>query len=263
MYIEERHSQILHTLHKYGRIDVSELASSFQVSKETIRRDLKILESQNLLHRTHGGAIAPESSVPEKNETNFESPVAERALRNVLEKKAICKEAAKKLQNGDTIFVDNSSTCTYLYQYIPKHIQLIILTNSIPFLVECAKDLSPQHTVICLGGILKNLNLSLYGNMTLGNANQYFPNKAFVSCTGITEDLKITDSGVQEIEMKRSLLSASSEIILLADHTKFTHSGQVYLCDMKDISCIITDIHTDFSPLHLPVDMENKIIFTK
>lgn len=102
--------------------------------------------------------------------------------------------------------------------------QVTIITNSISFLAECAKVVNPNHTVVCLGGILKNSNLSFYGNITMKNAKQYYPNKAFISCTGIASKSRITDSGVQEIDIKRFLIEASKEVFLLADEKNSSQS---------------------------------------
>ncbi len=260
MYIEERQTKIISQLNKSGRIDVSELADLFSTSKETIRRDLKDLEKAGLLIRTHGGAILPitapdnppsASAIQDKptNVTN-EAPVLERTVRHVDEKQAICKLAASFIKHNDTIFIDNSSTCIYLYQYIPEDIRVTILTNSIQFLLECSKSLSPHHTIVCLGGIFKNTNLSIFGNTTIRNAQQYFPTKSFISCTGIISETQITDSGIQEIDIKKTLILSSQEVYLLADYSKFNQIGPVYLGSFADIDYLITDSKSDLTNLN-------------
>ncbi|WP_334104701.1 DeoR/GlpR family DNA-binding transcription regulator [Muricomes intestini] len=261
MYTEERQAKILNSLSTTGRIDVNELSSLFQVSRETIRRDLRILERERKLLRTHGGAILPEQAPPvsTKSKDMAEPSVKVRTTLNIQEKEIICKYAATKIVNGDTIFVDNSTTCIHLYQYIPKNMQITFLTNSIAFLVECAKTSCPNHTIVCLGGILKKTNLSIYGNVALENAKQYFPSKAFISCTGITNQSQVTDSGIQEIDIKKTLLSVSEEVYLLADHTKFRPAGQVYLSNLSEMDYIITDTLSDYSYLKLSEEIKNKI----
>lgn len=260
MYTEERQSKILNSLSTAGRIDVSELSSMFQVSRETIRRDLRLLEREHKLLRTHGGAILPEQDASAFKPKDAAEPSVEvRTTLNIPEKEIICKYAAARIVNGDTIFVDNSTTCIHLYQYIPQNMQITFLTNSIPFLVECAKTSCPNHTIVCLGGILKKTNLSIYGNVALENAKQYFPSKAFISCTGITDQSQVTDSGIQEIDIKKTLLSVSKEVYLLADHTKFRSAGQVYLSSLSEMDYIITDAHADYSYLKLSEEIKNKI----
>ena len=261
MYIEERRKKIIDILQNTGRVDVSSLAESFGTSKETIRRDLRILEETHQLQRTHGGAIV-QTSASDYSEYS-ELPVNLRSTLNVEDKKAICRLAASKIHDGDTIFVDNSTTCIYLCQYLPRDKQMTILTNSIPFINECAKIPNPDLTVICLGGILKGSNLSLYGNLTMKNAMEYIPSKAFVSCTGIISASQITDFGIQEIDVKRAVLKNSKEVFLLADHSKFRSAGQVYLGTFSDIDYLITDKHADFSYLDLSDELREKILIAR
>lgn len=262
MYNLERQSEIINLIQRNGSVKVSELSETFCISKETIRRDLCELEESGALKRTHGGAIIQRSKAS-INSTNYESPIAIRNIHNVEEKQLICKTAAATINNGDTIFIDNSSTCLYLYQYIPSNIQVTFLTNSIPFLIECSKKQNPNHTIVCLGGIFKSSNLSIYGNITIKNAAQYYPNKAFISCTGIHSINHITDSGIHEIDVKKTLLQSSQIKYLLADYTKFGQIGQVYLSDLTAIDFIITDSKTNLSQLHY-LDYSNvKVIVAK
>ncbi len=261
MYIEERQKKILEILNNTGRVDVNQLAEDFGISKETIRRDLRALEKNHLLQRTHGGAIV--QTAPSDYSEYSELPVNIRSTLNIESKKAICRLAASKIHDGDTIFVDNSTTCIYLCQYLPRDKHITILTNSIPFLTECAKVLNPNLTVICLGGILKNSNLSLYGNLTMKTALDYIPSKAFVSCTGIISSSQITDFGVQEIDVKRAVLQTAKEVFLLADHSKFRSAGQVYLGTFSDIDYLITDEHADLSQLDLPEEFKDKILIAR
>lgn len=92
--------------------------------------------------------------------------------------------------------------------------------------------------------------MSIYGNITIKNAAQYYPNKAFISCTGISCNNQITDSGIHEIDVKKALLQRSQTKYLLADSSKFDQIGQVYLCDLSSIDYIITDNETDLSQLN-------------
>ncbi len=272
MYIEERQTKIITQLKSTGRIDVNDLANTFQTSKETIRRDLNDLEKAGMLKRTHGGAILPSEKgnsliYPALKDKHLniqkEAPVLERTVRNVSEKHAICKLAASYIQNEDTIFIDNSSTCIYLYQYIPADIQVTILTNSIQFLLECSKSLSPHHTIVCLGGIFKSTNLSIYGNATIKNAQQYYPNRAFISCTGIISENEITDSGIQEIDIKKTLVKSSQEVFLLADYSKYRHIGPVYLGSFADIDYLVTDSKSDISYLNFSHNIKTQILIAK
>lgn len=240
MYTIERKTEILNLLQKNGSINVLDLSNYFGASKETIRRDLRELETKGLLMRTHGGAI-PVDGAQMLQPIKPEPPVKERELTNFQEKQAICKTAASYIQSGDNVFVDNSSTTIYLAQYVPQNIQVTFITNSIPFLIQAAQLNNQNQSYICLGGMLKARNLSIHGNMTLYNGKEYYPNKAFLSCTGISPDRMLTDSSIQEVDIKKMMIERSKEVFVLADHTKFENNGQIYLSSFHDINHIITD----------------------
>lgn len=259
MYNVERQYKIMDLLQLNGSVNVSELSKTFQTSKETIRRDLCELEESGILTRTHGGAIVSQK-ISLKNESTIETPISIRNIQNVEEKKAICKIAASTISEGDTVFIDNSSTCINLYQYIPTDIHITFLTNSISFLVECSKASNAKHTIICLGGIFKHTNLSIYGNIAIKNAQQYYPSKAFISCAGISGKFQITDSGIHEIDIKRTLIDSSQSVYLLADYTKFHQTGQVYLSECSAIDYLITDKKTDIASLHFLNHSKTQII---
>jgi DeoR/GlpR family transcriptional regulator of sugar metabolism len=89
--------------------------------------------------------------------------------------------------------------------------------------------------------MLKATNLSIHGNMTLYNGKEYYPNKVFLSCTGISPDRMLTDSSIQEVDIKKMMIERSREVFVLADHTKFENNGQIYLASFHDIDHIITD----------------------
>lgn len=240
MYTIERKAEILNLLQKNGSINVIELSKLFEASKETIRRDLRELEDKGLLVRTHGGAIPAEAKQSVQPNAP-EPPVQVRKLANFEEKQAICKKAASFIQSEDNVFVDNSSTTIYLPQYVPQNIQVTFITNSLPFLMQAARFNNPNHSYIVLGGMFKASNLSIHGNMTLHNAKEYYPNKLFLSCTGISPDRMLTDSSIQEVDIKKMMIERSKEVFVLADHTKFEKNGQIFLSSFNDIDHIITD----------------------
>jgi DeoR family fructose operon transcriptional repressor len=235
MYSEERKAEIRSLIGQKGSIEVNMLAELFRTSRETIRRDLSDLERRGALRRTHGGAMLDPSLMPQP-----ESPVGERGARQMEEKKLICQKAAGLISANDTLFIDNSSTMIYLPQYIPTHLRITIITNSISFLHETSKVNNYNWLLICLGGIFKPQNLSVHGSDTLKNAEPYYPTKTFISCAGISPVNKIADASPHEVEVKRMMIDRAQEVFLLADHTKFEKAGQVFLCDLDSIDHIIT-----------------------
>ena len=237
MYSIERKSEILKILEQNGRVGVNELSTIFHSSRETIRRDLRELEEKGLLKRTHGGAVFDSKFL--SNSPEF--PVELREIQRFKEKNAICKSAASFIKNGESIFVDNSSTCLYLVQYIPKDFQITLITNSIKLLIESMKLRHSNLMIVCLGGFFNGCNLSTYGAISQKNAADFYPNKSFMSCAGIHLPDQLTDSSILEVDTKRSMIERSQEVFILADHTKFDRSGPYFLSDYSSIDYLVTD----------------------
>ena len=233
MFNEQRKAEIVKLIETEGSVNVADLSVQFKTSKETIRKDLAELERHGVLKRTHGGAVCLEQE--------REYPIVVRTIQESEAKRLICKKAASFVQDGDTLFVDNSSTMLYLPQYIPANIRLTLLTNSVAFLLETAKIPNHNWLVVSLGGIFNKSNFSLYGHGALKGGEEYYPNKAFFSCAGISEHNKIADSSLYEIEVKRAMISHAQESYLLADASKLKKPGQMYLCGFDEVDYLITN----------------------
>jgi DeoR family transcriptional regulator, fructose operon transcriptional repressor len=248
MFNIERKSEILKILEQNGRIGVNELSILFNSSRETIRRDLREMEEKGLLKRTHGGAIIDSTS----SSITPEFPVGVREIQRFKEKDAICRSAASFIKNGDSIFVDNSSTCLYLVQYIPADFQITLITNSIKLLMESMETDHAHLIIVCLGGFFNASNLSTYGTISQRNATDFYPNKSFMSCAGIQLPDQLTDSSILEVDTKRLMIEQSQEVFILADHTKFDRSGPFFLSNYSSIDYLITDQNANpgqFAPL--------------
>jgi DeoR family fructose operon transcriptional repressor len=237
MFSIERKSEILKILEQNGRIGVNELSALFNSSRETIRRDLREMEEKGLLKRTHGGAVY-NSTI---SSTTPEFPVGVREIQRFKEKDAICRSAASFIKNGDSIFVDNSSTCLYLVQYIPADFQVILITNSIKLLMKSMESKHANLMIICLGGFFNENNLSTFGTISQKNATDFYPNKSFMSCAGIHHPDQLTDSSILEVDTKHLMIERSQEVFILADYTKFDRSGPFFLSKYSSIDYLITD----------------------
>ena len=244
MHSFERKSEMISLLEENGKVEIGQLMERFSASRETIRRDLLELEAEGVIKRTHGGALMNNQHA----NAAVEYPIVIREVRHYREKLAICREAANFIEDGDIIFVDNSSTCIFLAASIPASVHVTIVTNSVKLLLEESRVLSPNHVYICLGGMFHSSNLSLYGNIALKNAVDFYPNKAFISCTGIPLQNHVADASILEVDIKRQMIERSQEVILLADSSKFNKSGSILLCELSAIDRIITDQNID--PAH-------------
>jgi len=237
MYTIERKSEIMNLLEKEGKVDVAELSKQFGISRETARRDLRELEKEGVLTRTHGGAVL-ESHILRAGEY----PVAVREIQRYREKCSICMKAVSYLKDGDLVFVDNSSTTHYLPRFLPRDLRVTVLTNSINLLLEASKHDSKNHTYLCAGGLFKGRNLSLFGSITTNTIGAFYPDKIFMSCAGISlKDDVITDSSIDEVDAKKMMVKQSREVFVLADYTKWGKKKQVFISSLDDVNVIITD----------------------
>ena len=164
-----------------------------------------------------------------------------RGIRNLKEKQRICREAALKVSDQDILFVDNSSTCLSLLQYLPEDLHVTIITNSIKFLTESGKYHRDNVDFYCMGGMYNRKNLSTYDTFPAPAGTGFYPDKCFISCNGISNERLITDGSILEVRTKKQMMDISAEVYLLADHTKFGMEGQYFLGDGSDIGHIITD----------------------
>ena len=235
MYNVERKALIMDMLEKKSAVSVVQLAEVLKISKETVRRDLRELEQDGMIRRTHGGAVCEQQSA-----TASEHPFNVREIRHYAEKALICKSAARYVQDGDTIFIDNSSTTISLLKNINPLYQITVVTNSIRQLFESTSLNNQNMTIISLGGVFRAKNYSLAGSLSVDSARNFRPSKAFISCRAI-EASGLSDGSIYEVETKRALIATAKEVIVLADSSKFDETGTVFLANLKTATRVITD----------------------
>ncbi|HWL11375.1 MAG TPA: DeoR/GlpR family DNA-binding transcription regulator [Ureibacillus sp.] len=237
MLVAERHKKIVEVVNEKLSVRVTELSKIFQVTEETIRRDLEKLEKENLLRRSHGGAV---SIKDEQTEVSY----AEREITNASEKRSIAIEAVKLIQPGDQIVLDASTTAWYMAKEMPD-LPLTVLTNSIKVAIELSKK--EQVKVISTGGMLQPKSLSYVGPLAERSLNMYHVNKAFLSCKGVHVDAGLSDSNEWQALLKRQMISIADKTILMADSTKFGVRTFAQITDIQRIGYVITDDHIDES----------------
>lgn len=229
----ERRNLILEKLQEEKRVVVSELSLLYNVSEETIRRDLDKLERDGVATKSYGGAVINEN-------TNIDMPFNVRKKRNVTGKQKIAEILETLIEDGEHITLDASTSAVFAAKAIKNKQYLTVITNSIEIMIELS-DVS-EWSIISTGGTLKEGYLALAGQ----KANQTFENynveKAIISCKGI-DILKGITEGMEDLaQAKQMMLASAKEKILLADGSKFNNIAFSKICGIHEIDIIITDV---------------------
>ena len=232
LFLEERRLEILRLVRDRGRVSVTELSKQLGVSGATIRSDLQALANNNLIIRTHGGAVP-------SNVGFHELSLALRRQRQIQEKMRIGKEAAALIFDGDAIFLDSSSTTLAIAQYLKKHRHLTILTNSL-FIAQEMLD-ATGVTVVMPGGQVRQDTASLIKPGDLGLLKKINIQKGFFGAHGITTADGLTDVSPEEAELKRSLVAACRKVIIVLDGTKWGRVGLTSFAQIEEVELVITD----------------------
>lgn len=234
MLVAERYEKIVRLVNERGSIRVSELSAIFDVTEETIRRDLDKLEKEGMLRRSHGGAVSIKDN-------RSETPYFERETMHVEEKRKIAEQAVQLIQPGDRIILDASSTAWFMAASLPDF-PLTVLTNSIKVALELSAKEKIQ--VISTGGILSSGSLSYIGPLAERSLDQYHVNKAFLSCKGVHFDRGISEANELQAQVKQKMIACADSAYLLVDHSKFDVQSFAFVADWNSIDCVITDAGT-------------------
>lgn len=250
--MEDRRRAILQEVEGAGQVKVSELSKRFECSEVTIRNDIKSMEMEGLLKRTHGGAVRIEREVPHKY--NVQSVYV-----NVGRKKRIAACAYEFIEDRDTIIIDEASTSFYLALYIKAHAQkrIVVVTNSL----LVANELSEVSHVdlYMIGGYVGNLSATL-GDDALSNMDRFHVDKAFIGVHGINFDVGLTSIGTPQMQVKRAIMKAAEEVYVLADSSKFGSGYLTVICPLRDVHKIITDNEVSRSNIKKAQELEVPLV---
>lgn len=228
----ERRNKILEILQKESRVVVNDLSTLFDVTEETIRRDLEKLEKEGFAKKTYGGAIVSESP-------NVDLPYKVRIEANVAKKQQIAEIVSSLIEDGDRIMLDGSSTAVFVAKQLKNKKNLTIITNSIEILLELSNI--PGWKVLSTGGELKEGSNSLIGYQAENMIGNYHVNKAVISCKGVDIKKGITDSNDMDKNIKKLMLDSSDMKILVVDNSKFDKISFTRICELSYIDVVITD----------------------
>ncbi|HZQ10281.1 MAG TPA: DeoR/GlpR family DNA-binding transcription regulator [Anaerolineae bacterium] len=228
----ERLERIQAALLTQPRVTVAGMARSLRVSAVTIRSDLAELERRGRLVRIHGGAVAANKGA---HELNFEY----RAQLQHAAKRAIGQYAASLVRDGDSLFLDASSTALELAQHLGERRELTVITNSLRSAQELATF--PTITVLMPGGIVRREAFSLVGMWSADLIEQFNIGRAFMGARGFTLAEGLTDVNPDEVALKRAIVQIAKEVVALIDHTKWNQVALASFCSVEQLTTIISD----------------------
>jgi len=238
----ERQKQILTLLTRQGRLSVTEIVEQFSISEATVRRDLESLASQGKAQRVHGGVIAIEQAPPEL-------PILERENEQPDEKTRIGRAVASLITDKETVFLGSGTTVLEVARNLRDRRNLTVITNSLPVLNMLAGV--KEVTVISLGGMLRDSELSFIGHITEQALSEVRADKVIIGIRAISLEQGLTNDYLQETLTDRAILKIGREVIVAADHTKCGVVSTAFLAPLTSMQKLVTDDKTS-GKLFLP-----------
>lgn len=226
-----RHTAILQLARRFGRVETEPLAARFDVTVQTIRRDLTLLDRQGKLQRVHGGAILPS--------TVANIGYADRRDMNEAGKSAIAQAAARDIPNGCALFLNIGTTTEAVARALLGHRDIMVLTNNLNvanILVE-----NPNCEIIVVGGLLRRTDGGLVGSVTTQAIAQFKFDLAVISCSALDEDGDMLDFDIQEVGVSQTILKQARRSFLVADHSKFRRRAPARIGSLAQMDAIYTD----------------------
>ncbi len=231
MLAHERRRELLRQMRTRRAGNVNDLAHAIGVSPSTIRRDLREMDEQGLLIRVHGGASLPDN----------ELEVAHLARRSAYadEKQRIGEAAGQLVRDYSTILVTGGTTTDAMLPCLGRTAGLTVVTNSLNVAGRLSRY--PDITVVVLGGILRQAEMSLLGALAERAITDFHVDTAFTGAYGVDIGTGLTGASVHEASTDRSLLNAVGSVVVLADSSKFSQRGPVQVATIAQIDTLITD----------------------
>lgn len=227
MFIEDRHEKIIQLVAEHDSVSIHFLKDALSVSEATVRNDLRYLEEQHRLKRTHGGAMA----IGKAPEVEYDK----RAAVRMQEKRRIGQAAAQLIGAGETIFLDAGSTVMELARQLPPHCEFNVVTAAL----NTAAAAGQHHNVAVhlVGGLLRPSLQELVGPKTVEAIRAIRAHKVFLGVSGVDLERGLTENHVFSAEVKKALAASAEEVIVLADSAKM---GKVFFAELLPLSAVTT-----------------------
>lgn len=231
MFLSPRHKQILDIAKLQGKVLVEELANRFEITPQTIRKDLNDLCEKKLLNRIHGGAVFPSGTENMQYEQR-------RQIASV-EKDAIGRAAAKLIPDNASLFVNIGTTTESVSQGLLDHGRLMIITNNIN--VANRLRVYPQFEVVIAGGVVRATDGGIVGEAAVDFIRQFKVDYAVIGASAIDDDGALLDYDFREVKVAQAIIANARHVILVADSTKFERTAPVRIAHISQVHTFVTD----------------------
>ncbi|MCP4396472.1 MAG: DeoR/GlpR transcriptional regulator [bacterium] len=227
----QRIQKIEEYIRQHKSVSLDDLCRHFDVSKNTIRRDVTELEARNIIEKVYGGVILNHEEIP--------IPLQQRQMSMRNEKLAIAARAAEFVRDDDIIILDAGSSTIHIVEHLKQKQHVTIITNSI-LAVNAALPYDNLHVIVTGGDLLRSTN-SLVGQEVVEMLRKFNANTVFLAATSLSIEKGLTNSLTIETGVKKTMMQVSEQVILLMDHTKFDTVSLVKFAELKEADIIITD----------------------
>lgn len=240
MFPSERQKKMIDLLATKNMVTIADFLVEFNISIETIRRDLTLLEKQGMIQKVYGGAKLKETTLGEPTMEN-------RMINKRLQKEAIGKKCSEFINDGDCIFIDSGSTTYHIAKNLSTKKDLTIITNSIPVLNEL---INTDCEIIVIGGKIRHTERSIVTYDYIFNFSALNIQKSFICAGGITLKNGISDFNMQEAVTRKIIIERSKEIFVAADSGKFNRDVPINIIGLDKVDYIITDSNLNRNTIH-------------
>jgi DeoR/GlpR family transcriptional regulator of sugar metabolism len=233
-----RHDRILTTLRTDGAVRISDLATAFDVSDMTIRRDLSELAARGLVRKVHGGAV-----VPDEQTASYEPGFARKSDREGAEKDAIARAALELIQPGGAVALSAGTTTHALARHIAAAVHLrplTVVTNSLPVAATLFATADHTLTTVLTGGE-RTPSDALVGPLAEAALATLRVDSAFLGAHGLGLDAGLTTPNLAESATNRAIVASAGSTVVLADHTKWRTTGLSRWARLEDVDVLVTD----------------------
>lgn len=232
MKVKKRHERIIESLQIKKKVSVDELSDEFDVSNETMRRDLSILANEGKLQKIHGGAVLPK--------TLDDSSFLMRMSNNSDAKIKIAERAIKLFNQNETLFIVAGSTNIFFAEKISSsNINIKVITNSVEIAQAVAKK--PENQVYLLGGYYEHNNRQTVSAMVLSQIKDFRAHHTILTVAALGTDFGAMDLHIEEAQIAQTFIKQSANVTLLIDSSKFEDLATFQVCPLSDIDRLVCD----------------------